>query len=133
VVMLRPGRYKVLKGEVIGRRIGGEDIQDGVCGHLQRTRYTSNAVHPADDTHIARALSQRNSARNNEDGSAEDTSSTHTGNRAADDESGRVRRNTADQRADLEDKERSKVDPFYTVKRIEFAVEELRGARSEQV
>lgn len=83
--------------------------------------------------HVCRTLSEGHGHRDDQDGSAKDTSSTDTSNRAADDESCRIRRNTADQGTNLEDKQGNEIDPFDRVVGVELSVDELGRAGGEEV
>lgn len=106
--------------------------QSWCCGrNLQRTRNGRNAVHTTNQTHVGRTLAKRNSARNNQDGSAEDTSCADSSDRTPNDECGRVGRNTTDQRAEFEDGERNQIDPFDGVESVKLSVNELGSASRE--
>lgn len=99
--------------------------------NLQRTRNGGNAVHTTNQTHVGRTFAKWNSAGDNENGTAEDTSRTDPSDRTANDQCGRVGRNTTDQRPEFEDGERDEVDPFDRVKGVELSVNELSGASRE--
>jgi len=98
---------------------------------LQWASYTSNSVHAANETHVGWTLSQRYTDRDYEHGAAEDASRTNTGNGTSDDQGSRVGRNTTDERADFEDEEGRKVDPFDGVEGVKLSVDELGGAGGE--
>ena len=74
-----------------------------------------------------------NSVGDDENGSAEDTSGSYTGDGAADDQSRRVGRNAADQGADFEDEEGDDVDPFDGVVGVKLSVEKLGRACCQEV
>lgn len=101
--------------------------------NLQWARDRRNAIHAADQSHVRRALAQRDRDGDDQNGAAEDTRGADTRNRATDDERRRVGRNTADEGADLEDEQRGEIHPLDGVEGVEFAVDELRRARGEQV
>jgi hypothetical protein len=97
----------------------------------QWTSNRRNAVHASNESHVSRATSQRHSDRDDQDSSREDTSRSHTSDRASNNEGRRIWRNTTDERADLEDEESDEVDPFNGVIRVELSVDELGCACGE--
>lgn len=76
---------------------------------------------------------QRNSIRNDENGARENASCPKPRNCSTDNQSSRIWRNTANQRADLENEQRRQVDPFYRVEGIQFPEEQLEGASTQEV
>jgi hypothetical protein len=107
--------------------------QDSIFKDLQWSSNRRNTVHTSNDTHISRTLSERDRVGNNQNGTAKDSRSSQTGDGTANDQSSRVGRGSAYQAADLEDGEGDEVNPFDRVEGVEFAVDELRRARGEQV
>lgn len=97
----------------------------------ERTGNRSNAVHATDQSHVRGALAQRDSASNDEDGTAEDTRGTNTSHSATNDECSGVGRNTADQRAYLKNAKRCEVHPLNRVESVELSVDELGCAGSK--
>jgi hypothetical protein len=108
-------------------------VDRGKWGNLQWTSNRRNTIHAANKSHVRRPLPQRHRHRDDQDGSREDTSSAHTRNRTADDQSRGVRGDTADERADLEDEQGNEVDPFDAVEGVEFAVNKLCCAGGEEI
>ena len=78
-------------------------------------------------------MAQGDCTCDNEDGAAEDASSSNTGDCATDDERSGVRCNTTDQRANFKDEQSDDVDPFDRVEGVEFSIKKLCRAGGEQV
>lgn len=99
----------------------------------ERTGDRGNTVHGANDTHVARALLERNTAVDDEESSGEDARSTETSDGTAENETDRVRGGSADERSEFEQEDGAKEDPFDRVVGVEFTEDEGDGAGGEEV
>jgi hypothetical protein len=92
-----------------------------------------DTVHRPNEACIHWTLHQGDGVRDDYQGPGKDTRASNPSNRASYDQSDRVRRNAANQTSQFEDGNSDEVDPFYTEEGIEFAEQELKGGRSEEV
>ena len=99
----------------------------------QRSRHGRDAVHAADEAGVDGPLAQGHGVGDDEQSAREEARGAEAGDGAADDEGGRVGRDAADERAELEDEEGEQEDPLDAEEGVELAEEQLEGARREQV
>jgi hypothetical protein len=76
---------------------------------------------------------QRHCFRNDKHSTSEDSSSSKASNSATDNEGSGVGCYSTNERAQLKNEKRNKVDPFRIVEGIELSIYQLRSAASEEV
>lgn len=92
-----------------------------------------NTVHGTNETKERGALFHAHGMRKDDKGTSEDTSTSHTSDGAADNESHRCRRQSANQGSDLENGEAGEEDPFDVEHGVELSEEQLEGAGCQEV
>ena len=145
----RPLLHPLLEGRQKENDKGGSDTSEGQvdvetpspgefdvvgeCTAHQWSCNARNAIHCANNPSVCGSSMQRNGFGDDQNGAGEDACRSQTSNRTADDERSRIRRDSADQGTDFENTQRGHVNPFYGVKGVELAENELECASGEEV
>jgi hypothetical protein len=100
---------------------------------LQRSSHRGNSVHGADQAHVGRTLSQRHRAADDQDGAREDSGGAHAGHGSSQDQAQRVRGDSTDEGAELEDEQGGEIGPLHRVEGVQFPKDQLQGAGRQQI
>lgn len=93
----------------------------------QRARNTRNPKHRPEHARVDRPSSQRHRLRDNENRPGEQPSTANTSHGSTHDQPDGVGRDAADERAKLEDEQRSQVHPFDREERVQLAEYQGQG------
>lgn len=112
-----------------GRHISSSLLKERKAG-LSKNGGTENGSY---NTSIDWPLYQRYSICNYDKGAGKYTSRSHPGNSTADDEGDGIWSRSANNRANLKDKDCGQVNPFDAKEGVEFAEKQLEGTSGEQI
>lgn len=99
----------------------------------QRSSDRGNAVHRTNETKEGGAPLDAHGMGENDEGTGKDTSTSHTGNSASDNERHGCWRKSTNQGSDLEDAEGSEKDPFNVEHGVELSEQELERTGCQEV